>query len=119
VKGARIQRPLWASTGTKDPAYRDVYYVEPLIGRDTVNTMPEQTIRAFADHGEVKANQIEQGVEQAARTIQDLSDAGIDLHSVAWQLEHEGIRQFNEAFDAAHRALEEKRQQAVRKPAAA
>ena len=119
VKGAKVQRPLWASTGTKDASYSDVYYVEPLIGRDTVNTMPEKTIRAFADHGEVKPNQIEQGVEQAARTIQDLSDAGIDLHCVAWQLEHEGVKQFDEAFDSAHRALEEKRRQAVIKPAAA
>ena len=58
-------------------------------------------------------------IAQAGRTIQDLSDAGIDLHCVAWQLEHEGIRQFNEAFDTAHQALEEKRQAAVRKPAAA
>lgn len=104
VKGAKVPRPLWASTGTKDPSYSDVYYVEPLIGRDTVNTMPAHTIRAFADHGEGKANQIEQGVEQAARTIHDLSDAGIDLHCVAWQLEHEGIGQFSEAFDTAHRA---------------
>lgn len=119
VKGARVQRPLWASTGTKDPSYSDVYYVEPLVGRDTVNTMPEKTIRAFADHGEVKANRIEQGVEQAAQTFQDLSHAGIDLQYVAWQLEHEGIRQFTEAFDHAHRMLEEKRRQAVSKPAAA
>ena len=119
VKGAKVQRPLWASTGTKDPSYSDVYYVEPLIGRDTVNTMPAHTISAFADHGEVKANQIEQGLEQAARTIQDLSDAGIDLHCVAWQLEHEGIAQFSDAFDTAHRALDDKRRQAVIKPAAA
>jgi transaldolase len=119
VKGAKVQRPLWASTGTKDPAYSDVYYVEPLIGRDTVNTMPEKTIRAFADHGEVKPNQIEEGVEQAARTTQDLSNAGIDLHCVAWQLEHEGITQFTEAFDNTYRALEQKRRQAVIKPAAA
>ncbi|HJT21598.1 MAG TPA: transaldolase [Nitrospira sp.] len=119
VKGARVQRPLWASTGTKDPSYRDVCYVEPLIGRDTVNTMPEKTIAAFADHGEVKPNQIEQGVEQAARTIGDLSQAGIDLHCVAWQLEHEGIRQFSDAFDSAHEALEAKRREAVTKPAAA
>jgi len=119
VKGARVQRPLWASTGTKDPAYRDVCYVEPLIGRNTVNTMPEQTIRAFADHGEVRPNQVEQEVEQAARVIQDLAEAGIDLHCVAWQLEHEGIRQFTEAFDSAHQALEDKRRRAITKPAAA
>jgi len=117
AKGAKVQRPLWASTGTKDPSYRDVAYVEPLIGRDTVNTMPEPTIRAFADHGEVKPNQIEQGVEQAARAIQDLADAGIDLHCVAWQLEHEGVKQFTDAFDQAHQALEDKRQRAVTKAA--
>ena len=119
VKGASMQRPLWASTSPKDPSYRDVVYVESLIGRDTVNTMPEQTIRAFEDHGEVKPNEIERGVEQAARTIQDLSDAGIDLHCVAWQLEHEGIKQFTDAYDRAHHEVEEKRRQAVTKPAAA
>ncbi len=119
VKGARVQRPLWASTSTKDPSYRDVLYVETLIGQDTVTTMPEQTIRAFADHGEVRANAIEEGVEQAARTIQDLSEAGIDLQCVAWQLEHEGIRQFCDAFDRAHRELDQKRRQAVATPAAA
>lgn len=119
VKGARVQRPLWASTSTKDPSYRDVLYVEALIGRDTVNTMPEQTIRAFADHGEVKGDAIEEGVEQAARAIQDLSEAGIDLQCVAWQLEHEGIRQFRDAFDRAHRELDEKRRQAIATPAAA
>jgi transaldolase len=119
VKGARVQRPLWASTSTKDPSYRDVVYVEALIGLDTVTTMPQQTARAFADHGQVIENAVEQAVEQAARTIHDLSDAGIDLHCVAWQLEHEGIKQFIDAFDRAHRQLEEKRQQAVTTPAAA
>ncbi|HKR78804.1 MAG TPA: transaldolase [Nitrospira sp.] len=119
VKGALVQRPLWASTGTKDPSYRDVVYVESLIGRDTINTMPEQTARAFADHGVVHADAIEQGVDEAAKAIQDLSDAGIDLHCVAWQLEHEGIKQFTDAFDRAHRELEEKRRQCVSTPAAA
>jgi transaldolase len=119
VKGALIQRPLWASTSTKDPSYRDVVYVESLIGRDTINTMPEQTARAFADHGVVHADAIEQGAEEAARAIQDLSEAGIDLHCVAWQLEHEGIKQFTDAFDRAHRELEEKRRQSLSTPAAA
>jgi transaldolase len=119
VKGALVQRPLWASTSTKDPSYRDVVYVESLIGRDTINTMPEQTARAFADHGVVHADAIEQGAEEAARAIQDLSEAGIDLHCVAWQLEHEGIRQFTDAFDRAHRELEEKRRQSLSTPAAA
>ena len=119
VKGAAVQRPLWASTSTKDPAYRDVFYVEALIGRDSIITMPEQTIRAFEDHGEVKPNVLEQGVEEAARTIHDLAGAGIDLQCVAWQLEHEGIKQFRDAFDKAHREVEEKRHYAVSKPAAA
>jgi transaldolase len=119
VKGASVQRPLWASTSTKDPSYRDVVYVESLIGRDTINTMPEQTARAFADHGVVRADAIEDGVEEAARAVQDLSEAGIDLHCVAWQLEHEGIRQFTEAFGKAHRELEDKRRQSLSKPAAA
>jgi len=119
VKGALVQRPLWASTSTKDPSYRDVVYVESLIGRDTINTMPEQTARAFADHGVVHADAMEQGREEAARPIQDLSEAGIDLHCVAWQLEHEGIRQFTDAFDRAHRELEEKRRQSLSTPAAA
>ena len=119
VNGALVQRPLWASTSTKDPSYRDVVYVESLIGRDTINTMPEQTARAFADHGVVHADAIEQGVEDAARAIQDLSGAGIDLHCVAWQLEHEGIKQFTDAFDRAHRELEEKRRQSMSTPAAA
>lgn len=119
VKGASVQRPLWASTSTKDPLYRDVVYVESLIGRDTINTMPEQTARAFADHGVIRTDAIEEGVEEAARAIQDLSEAGIDLHCVAWQLEHEGIKQFTDAFDRAHRELEEKRRQSLSKPAAA
>jgi transaldolase len=109
-QGARVQRPLWASTGTKNPAYRDVYYVEPLIGRDTVNTMPEATIEAFADHGEAKPDAIEEHVEQASRTIEQLTDLGIDLDRVAWQLEHEGVQKFIDAFDTAVKALDVKRQ---------
>ena len=119
VKGAAVQRPLWASTSAKDPAYRDVFYVESLIGRDSVITMPEQTIKSFDDHGEVTPNAIEQGVEEAARTIQDLTESGIDMQSVAWQLEHEGIKQFADAFDRAHREVDEKRRRAASTPAAA
>jgi transaldolase len=110
-KGASVQRPLWASTGTKNPRYRDVYYVEPLIGRDTVTTMPEQTIAAFADHGEVRADTVEEGVEQAGRTSRSLHDLGIPLDSVAWQLEHEGVQKFIDAYDAAMKALHAKCEQ--------
>ncbi|HET7910080.1 MAG TPA: transaldolase [Nitrospira sp.] len=118
VKGAAVQRPLWASTGTKDPSYRDVFYVESVIGRDSIVTMPEPTIKAFEDHGEVKPNAVAQGAEEAARTIQDLADTGIDMHCVAWQLEHEGIKQFTDAFDRAHRDIEEKRRHASEQAAA-
>jgi transaldolase len=119
VKGASLQRPLWASTSTKDPAYRDVFYVESLIGRDSIVTMPEQTIQAFADHGKVRPNAIEQDVEEAARTIHNLGESGIGLHCVAWQLEHEGIKQFTDAFDKAKRHVEEQRRDAVNKRTAA
>ena len=119
VKGAALQRPLWASTSTKDPSYRDVFYAEALIGRDTIVTMPEQTIRAFEDHGEMTPNAIEQGAEEAARTLQTLAEAGIDLHCVAWQLLHQGIKQFTDAFDGAHREMEAKRRQAMGQTAAA
>ncbi len=116
--GARVQRPLWASTGTKNPAYRDVCYVESLIGRETINTMPEQTIDAFADHGEVRPDTIEEQVEEAKSTARELDDLGIGLDYVAWQLEHEGIQKFIDAYDAALKALDHKRRQMVSQAAA-
>jgi len=116
--GARVQRPLWASTGTKNPAYRDVCYVESLIGRETINTMPEQTIDAFADHGEVRPDTIEEQVEEARATARELDDLGIGLDYVAWQLEHEGIQKFIDAYDAALKALDHKRRQMVSQAAA-
>src|SRR3954447_24749738 len=78
AKGAKVQRPLWASTSTKNPDYRDVLYVEDLIGPETVNTMPPETIEAFQDHGEVAAT-LEQGIDEAERVFQQLRDAGVDL----------------------------------------
>ena len=116
--GARVQRPLWASTGTKNLAYRDVCYVEPLIGRDTINTMPEQTIEAFADHGEVRPDTIEEQVDEAKVTARELNDLGIGLDYVAWQLEHEGIQKFVDAYDAALTALDLKRRQMLSQAAA-
>jgi transaldolase len=91
-KGARVQRPLWASTSTKNPDYRDVCYVESLIGPNTVNTMPEETIAAFADHGQVRKNTVEENVIEVAQTIADLEKLGIDFGCVAWQLENEGVQ---------------------------
>ncbi|HEU5093469.1 MAG TPA: transaldolase, partial [Nitrospira sp.] len=84
VKGARVQRPLWASTGTKNPNYRDVVYVESLVGRDTVNTMPETTLRAFADHGRVVPDAVETELEQADAVMQDLEKTGINFNCVTW-----------------------------------
>jgi transaldolase len=107
--GARLQRPLWASTSTKNPQYSDVMYVEPLVGPHTVNTMTEETIAAFADHGKVVAHSVEAGIEAAQRIIhQDLPQVGISLDKVAWQLENEGIQKFMDPFDALMETLTEK-----------
>jgi len=97
-KGASPQRCLWASTSVKNPAYRDVMYVEELIGRDTVNTMPEETIRAFQDHGVVKPDSIEQDVEGARRLIEQLAAVGVDYDDVTETLEREGVEKFEDSF---------------------
>jgi transaldolase len=109
-QGARVQRPLWASTSTKNPRYRDVRYVEPLIGYSTVSTMPDETIEAFADHGVIVANSIEADVEEAREVLRQLSEIGIDLNRVTQQLQHEGVQKFIDPFDALMQALEEDRQ---------
>ena len=97
-KGARPQRCLWASTSTKNPAYRDVLYVEELIGPDTVNTMPLETVLAFQDHGEVKAGSITEGVDDANRLLADLAAAGVDYDDVVATLEAEGVQKFADSF---------------------
>jgi transaldolase len=96
-KGATPQRPLWASTSTKNPEYRDVLYVEELIGPMTVNTMPEETIQAFQDHGKV-ALTLEQGVEEAEKVFSDFERAGIDYDAVTDTLEQEGVEKFADSF---------------------
>jgi transaldolase len=96
-KGATVQRPLWASTSTKDPEYRDVMYVEELIGPMTVDTMPEETIRAFQDHGKVAAT-LEQGIDEAKRLFADLEKAGVDYDDVTETLEREGVEKFADSF---------------------
>jgi transaldolase len=97
AKGATPQRPLWASTSTKNPDYRDVMYVEELIGPMTVNTMPEETIQAFQDHGKV-AETLEQGVDEAKQLFEDLAKAGVDYDDVTDTLEQEGIEKFADSF---------------------
>jgi transaldolase len=97
AKGATPQRCLWASTSTKNPAYRDVMYVEELIGPDTVNTMPDETIEAFQDHGEV-APTLEQGVDEAKRVFEQFEQAGVDYDDVTATLEREGVEKFSASF---------------------
>ena len=96
--GAIVQRPLWASTGTKNPAYSDVKYVEELIASDTVNTMPEATLMAMLDHGIVKPAGAS-AAAQARRDIQALASAGVDLDAITLRLQEEGLRAFAEDFD--------------------
>ena len=97
-KGAFPQRCLWASTSTKNPAYRDVMYVEDLIGPSTVNTMPEETIAAFQDHGEVKGDTVTKGVKKAHALLDELAAVGIDYDDVTETLELEGVQKFADSF---------------------
>lgn len=105
--GARVQRPLWASTSTKNPAYRDVVYVEELIGPDTVNTMPLKTVEAFADHG-VARRTVDADLDRAKAELKALADAGIDLDQVTRDLQLEGVEKFVLPFRALLHSLEEK-----------
>jgi transaldolase len=108
-KGARVQRLLWASTSTKNPRYSDVYYVEPLIGVNTVNTMPNETIAAFADHGKVVEDAVAAGIEEARQVPADLRAVGVDPDRVTEQLLREGVQKFIEPFDKLMGTLAEKR----------
>jgi transaldolase len=108
AKGARVQRPLWASTGTKNKAYSDVLYVDSLIGPDTVNTLPPATIAAFQDHGTVRRT-IDEGVDEARATMAALKKAGVDIDAVTQQLEDEGVALFAKSFDDLLAGVEEKR----------
>lgn len=98
-RGAQAQRPLWASTSTKNPRYRDVVYVEELIGPQTVNTLPMATIEAFRDHG-VAASRIRDGLETARRSLGDLEAHGIRLNDVTAFLEKAGVESFSDSFHA-------------------
>jgi transaldolase len=108
-KGARPQRCLWASTSTKNPAYRDVMYVEELIGPDTVNTMPAETIAAFQDHGEVRGDTLLEGVDEARALLDQLTAAGVDYDDVVETLEAEGVQKFADSFAELLDGIAEKR----------
>jgi transaldolase len=111
-KGATAQRCLWASTSTKNPEYRDVIYVEELIGEDTVNTMPPKTIDAFEDHGNV-ADTLAQGMDDAQKVLDDLAAAGVDYDDVVETLEKEGVQKFADSFKELFSDIESKRDELV------
>ena len=112
-KGARVQRPLWASTGTKNPKYRDVLYVETLIGPDTVNTLPPATYEAFRDHGEVEMT-LEQNVDEARQVLEEFETRGFSLKAITEQLTKEGVKSFNESFEQLMGTIEARRDAVVR-----
>jgi transaldolase / glucose-6-phosphate isomerase len=105
ARGAQTQRVLWASTSTKNPAYRDVVYVEELIGKDTVNTVPPATLDAFRDHGKVRES-LTEDIESAKQTMSDLAKVGISMNEVTDQLTVEGVKLFADAFDKLLQAVE-------------
>ncbi len=112
--GARVQRPLWASTGTKNPAYSDLMYVENLIGENTVNTLPPATLDALVEHGTVKADTIETGLDDAHATIEALAKAQISLFDVTQKLQLEGVKSFAESYNAMLGAIGSKEKQLAR-----
>jgi transaldolase len=107
ARGARLQRPLWASTSTKNPAYRDVVYVEELIGPDTVNTMPPATTVAFNDHGTVERT-VDRNLREAQRVMEQLAELGIDFKDVTNKLLVDGLASFQKSFDSLIAGLEQK-----------
>jgi transaldolase len=108
-KGAVSQRCLWASTSTKNPEYRDVMYVEELIGPETVNTMPAETVVAFQDHGKVVPNTITKGLAEAEQLLEQLAEAGVDYDEVVATLEAEGVQKFADSFEELLNGIRAKR----------
>jgi transaldolase len=112
-KGASVQRPLWASTSTKNEAYKDTIYVEELVGPETVNTMPRELVEAVLDHGDIRGNTIEEDVDGARQVLEDLKAAGIDYDDVTETLEREGVEKFAKSFKELFSDVESKRDELV------
>ncbi|MCS7050585.1 MAG: transaldolase, partial [Thermomicrobium sp.] len=112
-RGALVQRPLWASTSTKNPAYSDVLYVEHLIGPYTVQTMAPVTVEAYRDHGRPQANTVEEGIADAERVLQQLAALGIDYADVTDRLQREGIRLFQESYQSVLRRIADRRRSVI------
>jgi transaldolase len=115
--GAHVQRPLWASTGVKNPDYRDTMYVTDLVVSNTVNTMPEKTLRAFEDHGEVKGDQVTTNYDEAHQVMDDLKKVGVDYDDVIETLENEGVDKFVKSWDELADTVRGQLEQASRGPA--
>jgi len=118
-RGARVQRPLWASTSTKNPQYRDVLYVEELIGPDTVNTLPLPTLTAFRDHGRVRGDTVQENLSVSEDQLRTLSNLGINLNAITEKLQADGVASFASAYDRVLAALEKKRGSAMNARASA
>ena len=114
AKGARRQRPLWASTSTKNPAYRDVMYVEELIGPDTVDTMPPATVHDFLDHGRVR-NSLEDDIDGARKVMRGLSDVGVDMNLVTEKLQQDGVESFAKSYRDLLSTIEARRKEMAAK----
>jgi transaldolase/glucose-6-phosphate isomerase len=112
AKRAKLQRPLWASTSTKNPAYPDTMYVDELIGNHTINTVPPQTLEAFRDHGKVKLT-IEKGLDQAKKAFSDLESIGISMEKVTQELEEEGVQTFSESYNSLIASVKNRREAAL------
>jgi transaldolase len=109
TRGARLQRPLWASTSTKNPAYPDLLYAEALVGPDTVDTLPPATVDAFRDHGRVSPRAVMEGVDEARDDLRRLEAAGVSLDAVTHDLLEKGVRAFTESFDELLASIDKKR----------
>ena len=113
-KGGRLQRPLWASTGTKNPAYSDLLYVENLVGNDTVNTMPEKTLEALLDHGsKTPSDTVLEHVAESRKVLDDLKAIGIDVEAVGEELQKDGVVLFEKSYDQLLGTIEQRRQAAA------
>ncbi|MGQ0804829.1 MAG: transaldolase [Actinomycetota bacterium] len=107
-KGARVQRPLWASTSTKNPDYSDTLYVDELVGRDTVNTLAQPSIDALRDHGDPKPDTVEQDVDEADQVMAELPDAGVDYDDLTATIEREGVASFEQSYVDCLKSLEQR-----------
>ncbi|MDQ6763509.1 MAG: transaldolase, partial [Bacteroidota bacterium] len=111
AQGANRQRVLWASTSSKDPSFSDVKYVESLIGKETINTIPMETLNAFRDHGKV-ANTLEDDLDKATRVLQQLKENWINIDTVTQDLENEGIEKFNKPYEKLLAGIEKQKKMA-------